>query len=375
MPTTRIDKKFLMLLTILLVFGLVMLISASGPVAFQKFGDSYWYVKHQLFYGFLPGIALFFLFSYIDYRVWRRFARPLFFFSLVLLLLVFVPGMSADWGTSKSWIGFGGLSFQPAEVIKLTLLLFLADWLAKCDREEIIDLHHGLLPFLLILCLVAFLVILQPDLGSLSIIVALSVIVFFLSGARWLHLIGLVMGGLIVMGVLIKSAPYRAARLMTFLQPELDPLGVGYHINQSFLAIGSGGLFGLGLGHSRQKYMYLPEVIGDSIFAVIAEELGFILILVIFILLIGFIWRLTQIASNAQDGFAFLFVAGVAGWMFSQILLNIGSMIGLFPMTGLPLPLISYGGTALSVSLSAMGIVANITRHSKRSVNKAGLSN
>jgi cell division protein FtsW len=162
---------------------------------------------------------------------------------------------------------------------------------------------------------------------------------------------------------------------MTFLQPELDPLGVGYHINQSFLAIGSGGLFGLGLGHSRQKYMYLPEVIGDSIFAVIAEELGFILILVIFILLIGFIWRLTQIASNAQDGFAFLFVAGVAGWMFSQILLNIGSMIGLFPMTGLPLPLISYGGTALSVSLSAMGIVANITRHSKRSVNKAGLSN
>lgn len=372
MNPPQIDKKFLIMLSLLLVLGLVMLTSASGPVAWQKFGDSYWYVKHQLFYGLLPGLVLFFLFSHIDYRVLRRLARPLFYLSLILLLLVFVPGIGAEWGTSKSWIGFFNFSFQPAEVVKLTLLLFFADWLANCDREEIIDPHRGLLPFLLVLGLVAVLLILQPDLGSLSVIAALSIIVFFLAGAPWMHLAGISAGGVLALWILIKSAPYRAARLMTFLQPELDPQGIGYHINQSFLAIGSGGLFGLGLGHSRQKYMYLPEVVGDSIFAVMAEELGFVLIFIVLMLLAGFIWRLLHIARQAPDGFCFLFVAGVAGWLASQILLNIGSMVGLFPMTGLPLPFMSYGGTALLVTLAAMGMVANISRHVSKSSRLAG---
>ena len=369
MSAAPIDRKFLIMLGALVALGLVMLISASGPIAIQKFGDAYWYVRHQIFYGLLPGAVLFLLLSHIDYRALRRLARPLFFGSLVLLLLVFVPGIGADWGTSKSWIGIGGFSLQPAEIVKLTLLMFLADWLARRGEGELSDLRRGLWPFLLSLGSVAILIILQPDLGSLIVVVALAVFVFFLAGAPWSHLAGLTAAGVVALGILIKSAPYRAARLMTFMHPELDPQGIGYHINQSFLAIGSGGLFGLGLGHSRQKYMYLPEVIGDSIFAVVAEEFGFILTVAVLALMVAFILRIIKVARNAPDSFGFLLVAGAAGWLASQILLNVGSMIGLFPMTGLPLPFVSHGGTALMVTLSAMGIVANVTRQSGGDVN------
>ncbi len=358
------------MLGILLVLGLVMLTSASGPVAYEKFGDSYWYVKHQLFYGLLPGMVLFLLLSHIDYRFLRKMAKPMFFVSLVLLLLVFVPGLGATWGTSRSWINIGGFSLQPAEVVKFTLLVFLADWLSRLSGDELQNPKLGLWPFILSLGSVASLVILQPDLGSLSVIVALSVIVFFLAGAPWAHLVGLSAAGAAALYLSIKSAPYRAARLMTFLHPELEPQGIGYHINQSFLAIGSGGLFGLGLGHSRQKYMYLPEVVGDSIFAIIAEELGFVLTMAVLALMAVFILRLLTVARKAPCGFSALFVAGVAGWLLSQILLNVGSMIGLFPMTGLPLPFISHGGTALLVVLATMGVVANITRHIEAASNK-----
>ncbi|MEA3249012.1 MAG: putative lipid II flippase FtsW [Patescibacteria group bacterium] len=362
MHKPQIDRKFLVTLGILVALGLVMLTSASGPIAYQKFSDAYWYVKHQLAFGLLPGAILFFVTYNIDYRAWKRVARPLFFVSLVLMLFVFVPGIGADWGTSRSWINIGGLSLQPAEIIKFTLLIFLAAWLERRTDDDLRDPYRGLLPFLAALGAVAILVILQPDLGSLSVIVATSFILFFLAGAPWHHLAGLSAAGVVALWLLVKSAPYRAARLMTFLHPELDPQGVGYHINQAFLAIGSGGLFGLGLGHSRQKFMYLPEVVGDSIFAVMAEELGFVMTLAVLVLMVYFILRLLRIAKSCSDGFGRLFVAGVAGWMFSQMLLNIGSMIGLFPMTGLPLPFVSYGGTALMVLLAAMGVVANISK-------------
>lgn len=363
MNPPQIDKKFLIMLSLLLVLGLVMLTSASGPVAWQKFGDSYWYVKHQLFYGLLPGLVLFFLFSHIDYRVLRRLARPLFYLSLILLLLVFVPGIGAEWGTSKSWIGFFNFSFQPAEVVKLTLLLFFADWLANCDREEIIDPHRGLLPFLLVLGLVAVLLILQPDLGSLSVIAALSIIVFFLAGAPWMHLAGISAGGVLALWILIKSAPYRAARLMTFLQPELDPQGIGYHINQALLAIGSGGIFGMGLGHSRQKFQYLPEVAGDSIFAIMGEEFGFIVTALFVLAFLFFIFKILKIAKKTTNSFAKLFTIGFAIWIGGQAFINMGAMVGVMPLTGVPLPLVSFGGTALMTTLAACGVVVNINKN------------
>ncbi|HTM68975.1 MAG TPA: putative lipid II flippase FtsW [Candidatus Binatia bacterium] len=357
----RPDHVFLALLGALVAFGLVMLTSASGPLAFQRFSDPYWFVKHQLLYGLLPGAALFLALANVDYRAWRRFAPHLLAASILLLLVVFLPGVGAEWGTSKSWVHIGGFSLQPVELVKLLFLLYLAALLERRGQAGEGGVGTGLAPFLIALATIAVLLMLQPDLGSLLVIAAVAFIVYFVAGAPWLHILGILVAGAGALALLIKSAPYRAARLMTFLHPELDPQGVGYHINQAFLAIGSGGWFGLGLGHSRQKYLFLPEVAGDSIFAVISEELGFIFMLAVLALLIAFVLRIIRIARQAPDPFGRYAAIGIAGWVFCQSLFNIGSMIGIMPMTGLPLPFVSYGGTSMAVLLGAMGVLANIS--------------
>ncbi|HTK04369.1 MAG TPA: putative lipid II flippase FtsW [Candidatus Eisenbacteria bacterium] len=357
----RPDHVFLALLGALVAFGLVMLTSASGPLAFQRFNDPYWFVKHQLLYGLLPGTLFFLLLANIDYRAWRRFAPHLLVGSLVLLLLVFLPGLGAEWGTSKSWIRIGGFSLQPVEIVKLFFLLYLAALLERRGETETGGVGAGLVPFLTALAAIAVLLMLQPDLGSLLVIAAVAFAVYFIAGAPWLHIVGILAAGAAALALLIKSAPYRTARLMTFLHPELDPQGVGYHINQAFLAIGSGGWFGLGLGHSRQKYLFLPEVAGDSVFAVIAEELGFIFMLAVVALIVAFVMRMVRIARQAPDPFGKFAAMGIASWVFFQTLFNIGSMLGIMPMTGLPLPFISYGGTSMAVLLGAMGVLANIS--------------
>ncbi|MEY4744756.1 MAG: hypothetical protein RL272_701 [Candidatus Parcubacteria bacterium] len=363
MSRKRPDTKFLLLLGALIAFGFVMLTSSSGPLAYQKFNDQYWFVKHQFLYGFLPGAVFFIVLANVDYRRWRPLAPHLLTACAVLLLLVFLPGLAADWGTSKSWIRVGGVSVQPVEAVKLFFLLYLAAFLERRGEEGLADVRTGLLPFLTALGAVAFLLMLQPDLGSLLVISAIAFVAYFVAGSPWLHISGIFVAGAGALAILVKSAPYRAARLMTFLHPELDPQGVGYHINQAFLAIGSGGWFGLGLGHSRQKYLYLPEVAGDSVFAVIAEELGFIFMLAVLALLATFIIRLVRIAREAPDQFGRFTAAGIAAWVFSQTMFNIGSMVGIMPITGLPLPFVSYGGSSLAVLLAAMGIMANISSH------------
>ncbi|HSD12208.1 MAG TPA: putative lipid II flippase FtsW [Patescibacteria group bacterium] len=359
----RPDHVFLLLLGALLAFGFVMLTSSSGPLAYQRFDDPYWFVKHQLLSGFLPGAVLFVVLANVDYRRWRALAPYLLGSSVVLLLLVFLPGLAADWGTSKSWINIAGFSFQPVELVKLLFLLYLAALLERRGEDGVGDLRTGLVPFLTALGAIALLLMLQPDLGSLLVIAAIAFVAYFVAGAPWLHISGILVAGAGALVLLVKSAPYRAARLMTFLHPELDPQGVGYHINQAFLAIGSGGWFGLGLGHSRQKYLYLPEVAGDSVFAVIAEELGFIFVLAVLVLIAAFIMRMVRISREAPDAFGRYAAIGIAAWVFSQTLFNIGSMVGIMPITGLPLPFVSYGGSSLAVLLGAMGIMANISAH------------
>ncbi len=359
------DYVFLALAGGLLTLGLVMLTTVSGPVAYQKFQDTYWYIRHQVLFGLLPGLVLMWLTSRIDYRHWRRHAVGLFLFSLFLLLLVFVPGTAAGWGASRSWIHLGSFSFQPAELVKLSLVVYLAALFERRVGSEVRETVSGLVPFLVSLGAVALLVMLQPDLGSLTVIAAAATVVYFTAGASWRHLIGLASAAALFFLLAVKAVPYRTARLMTFLHPELDPLGVGYHINQAYLAIGSGGLFGLGLGHSRQKYLYLPEVIGDSLFAIMAEEIGFILALAVLALFGWFFWRGLDIARRAPDDFGKLLAAGIIGWIFFQTVFNIGSMIGLLPMTGLPLPFMSYGGTAMMILLAAVGLLLNISRQAE----------
>ncbi len=361
----NVDYSLIALIGIILLFGLVVLSSASGPMGYQKFGDNYHYVKHQLVYGLLPGIFLLLVCLKINYSFWRKRALILLGASLFLLLLVFIPGIGTEYGTARSWISIGGLTFQPSELLKLTFLFYLAAWLEARGERKMKDMNSGLVPFLISLGIVMLLLILQPDIGTMSVIVAMAIIVYFLAGAPWSHIGVLGAGGFALFFILIKAAPYRTARFMTFLHPELDPQGIGYHINQALLAIGSGGILGLGLGHSRQKFQYLPEVAGDSIFAVVAEELGLIIsVLVvaafIFLLIKGF-----KIGSQAKDAFGRYLAVGIVSWLVVQALVNIGSMVGIMPMTGVPLPFISYGGSALAVSLAGIGILLNIDKVSK----------
>ncbi len=360
------DYSLIAVFAALLIFGLVMLTSAGAAVGFQKFNDSFYFLKQQFIKGLVPGLFAFFIMSRIDYRKWKDYAVPMLLISIVLLISVFIPGLGAEYGTAKSWINIGGFSLQPSEIVKLTFLLYLASWLERRGTKGAQDIYYGLLPFIIILGVIMFLMMLQPDMGTMSIIVLISLVVYFIGGANIAHLSWITLAGFALLAALVKAAPYRTARLMTFLHPELDPQGIGYHINQALLAVGSGGLWGLGLGHSRQKFNYLPEVTGDSIFAVIGEELGmFFCILVVaaflFLMIRGF-----KIARNAPDDFGKLVAVGISSWFVIQAFFNIGAMIGILPMTGIPLPFISYGGTALAVGMGAIGILVNISMQTKK---------
>jgi len=350
---------------LLLFLGLVTLFSASTALGFQKFGDSYHFIKRQLLHGLLPGLIFLFIFAKVNYQFWKRLIMPLLAVSIILLIIVFIPGIGANYGTAKSWINIGTFSFQPSELVKLTFLLYLATWLEKRGTHGVKDLYTGFLPFLFLLGLVSGLMLLQPDMGTLAIIIFMCVAVFFASGAKLKHVAALLVAGVGAIYLLVLKSPYRAARLTIFLHPELDPQGIGYHINQAFLAIGSGGLFGRGFGLSRQKFQYLPEVTGDSIFAIYAEELGFIFCLILIGLFIAFMWRGFKVAKNSPDQFGRLVAIGVVSWITFQALFNISSMAGLTPMTGIPLPFVSAGGSALAITLAAVGILINISKQSR----------
>jgi cell division protein FtsW len=360
------DLVYLGIVGIIVLFGLLLLTSASAPIGYENFGDSYFFIKHQVVFGLIPGIAGLLIMSRIPYTFWKKHAWNLLIISIVLLMLVFIPGLSAGIGTAHSWISIGGFfSLQPSEIVKLTFLFYLAGWLEMRGRHGVKDVHSGFLPFISVLGVIMILMVLQPDIGTMSIIAAMSLIVYFVAGAPLIYIGGLIAAGVAGLGMLIGLAPYRAARFTTFLNPELDPQGIGYHINQALLAIGSGGLFGLGYGHSRQKFQYLPEVAGDSIFAIAAEELGLFISLFVLMLFLAFLWRTIHIAKEAPDAFGKYVAVGIAAWIVVQAFVNIGSMVALMPITGVPLPFISYGGTSLAISLTAVGVVLNISKYSR----------
>ncbi len=356
----RPDYVLIGLIAVTLGFGLLMLASAGTVVAFEQYGDAGYFVKRQLFAVAVGLVALVFL-SRIDYHVWRRMAFVFLVITIVLLVLVLVPQLSEGAQGARRWLYLGPYSFQPSELAKLTFLLYLGMWLEK-RGQGVQSFEYGLAPFLTLLGIIAGLIILEPNFSTMSVIVAISVVMFFVAGARAKHLLWIIGGAAAAALVLIKLAPYRAARFTVFLNPDLDPQGIGYHINQALLAVGSGGLWGLGLGHSRQKFNFLPEVTGDSIFAVIAEELGFIFSVGIILLFLAIMLRGLKIARSAPDLFGKLVATGITVWFIVQALFNISAMIGLAPLTGIPLPFISHGGTAVSIALAAVGILINISR-------------
>lgn len=360
----KADYVFLAYVLAILVFGLIMLMSASNAVGLDRFDDKYFFIKRQLLLGVLPGIVAFLVFAKIDYRHLKKLSFGIFATSIVLLLLVFIPGLGTNAGTfAKSWINIAGFTFQPAEFAKLALIIYMAAYLS--ERKELLgNFKEGFLVALGLGSIPIVLIMMQPDTGTVFIIAAILFALLFLAGSRLSHLGVLALIGIVGFSFIVLTVPRAMKRVETFLHPELDPLGQGYQINQAFLAIGTGGLFGMGLGHSRQKFLYLPEVHADSIFAVIAEEMGFFLVVGFLALYMLMIFRGLFIAKYAPDPFARLLVSGIVLWFGIQAILNIGAMVGILPLTGVPLPFVSHGGTSLMVALAAIGIIANVSKHS-----------
>ncbi len=368
------DPIFALLLGMLVIFGLLMLTSASWPVGFDKFHDGYYFFKHQLLFGLLPGIVGFVVAYQLPYTAYRRFAIPMLLLTILLLILVFVPGIGLKIKGSHSWISLGAFSLQPSEIVKLTFLMYVAAWMEGTLAKNVKDIAKGLLPFLVVLGAVMGLLLLQPDTGTMGIIVLMALAVYFVAGAPLKYFVMLGFGGIALLWLLTLSTGttaeneeknYRADRLEAFLHPEHDPQGSGYQITQALLAIGSGGFFGRGYGHSLQKFQYLPEVAGDSIFAVIGEELGFLLTSAFLMLYIAFLFRGLHIAEQSPDTFGKYLVVGIMAWLGIQAVVNMGAMVRLLPITGVPLPFVSYGGTALAVALTAVGIVLNVSKYNK----------
>jgi len=354
------DYFFIALVIILVVFGLVMLASASSDLAKLKFGDSYYYLKHQILYGLSFGLLGFFFAAFFNYRKLESWSLWILIAGIVLLFLIFTPlGVSS--GGAERWLNFGPLNFQPGEFIKLAFLIYLAAWLGKSESRSR-SFVSGFLPFLFLSGVIAILLFLQPSTTTAIVLLASSLLTYFIAGARLKFLVAAVVLGAIILGVLIFLTPYRMERILTFLNPERDPLGTGYHLNQAKIAIGSGGLTGVGYGESTTKLRYLPEPIGDSIFAVIAEELGFIGAAGLILVFVLFIWRGFRIARGGRDNFSRWLGASFTSLIGIQAFINIAAISGFFPLTGVPLPFISYGGTALAVFLTMSGLIVNISR-------------
>lgn len=349
----------------IVLFGLVMLTSASGGYGYLRYGDGYYFLKHQVL-ALAVGAALFWFFSRLDYHELRHISFHMLVFSVLLLLLVFMPGLASSANfKARSWINVFGFSLQPSEFVKLTFLIYLAGWLESRKQKQLEDFSQGLAPFLIVLGIIALLMLLQPDFGTFIIIGAVSLIAYFVGGGKFSHILGLILVGALLLFVAVKLKPYQADRFRCYLDPSYSSNAACYQVNQSLIAIGSGGFWGRGFAESKQKLMYLPEVSGDSIFAVIGEELGFIFSVLLVGAFMFLFYRGYLIARHAPDNFGKVLAIGIASWLTLQAMINIGGMSNMMPMTGVPLPFVSFGGSAIMATLAAVGVLVNISKQTK----------
>lgn len=354
------DPWFFGVVILIMGFGLVAVSSASAVLSFRLFGNNNHYFFRQLIFA-VAGFAILYFFTRIDYHIFRKWSRLLILLAIAFLATINIPGLGFTVGGSKSWINTGWFFIQPSEFVKLAIIIYLAAWFDR-KREAESNFWFGIVPPLFIVGLALGLTVVQPDIGTATVMAVIIAAMLLAAGTRWHYLGGLAVTGILGLWLVIKSSPSRAARIVTYLDPNLDPLGVGYQINQALLAIGSGGFWGYGLGSSRQKHDYLPEPIGDSIFAVMAEELGFARIMLL-VLLFGFLAvRGIMIAKSAPDRFGQLLAVGITSWIGLQALINIGAIMNLMPFTGVTLPFVSYGGSSLVALCAATGIILNISR-------------
>jgi len=338
-----------------------MVYSSSAVSAYVNFNDSYYFLKRQIIWVTLGIIAMLFTLN-LDYHVWRKLAAPILIVTLILLILVLIPGLGKVVNGARRWLGFGSLYLQPSEIAKLSMVLFSSASLAR-HQEKITSFVKGLVPQLLILLLVFGLILKEPDLGTALAIGGTVFVLLFTAGAKLSHLTSLGLVGVVGIIAAIILEPYRLKRLLAFSNPWADPLDTGYHIIQSLYALGSGGLFGVGLGRSREKFLYLPEPHTDFIFAILGEELGFIGTITVILLFFLFAWRGFKVAISAPDIYGSILAAGLTTMIIMQALMNIAVVTASMPVTGIPLPFISFGGSALIFTLAGVGILLNISRY------------
>lgn len=372
------DLLLLSFILLLVFFGVLILASVSASFSMQKTGSTFYYLNHQLLFGLLPGFILGFLAFLIPLEKIRTMVVPLLLLTILFLGAVFLPVIGGFSGGASRWIYLGPLSFQPSELLKLSFILYIAALLSPKNEgseernslrrirgfswEKISKGMGTLIPFLFAVGVIAAFLVAQPDVGTLAIIAAVAGVMYFCAKTPFWHILALGGLGILLLFLLIHIAPYRFDRLAVFLNPDLDPLGKGYQLKQAFIGIGSGGLTGRGLGMSVQKFGFLPQPMSDSIFAVFAEETGFLGSILLVVLFLAFAWRSLLLSARVNNQFAGLCMVGITTWITFQALVNIGALSGLLPLTGVPLPFISYGGSALVSELIAMGILLNASR-------------
>ena len=356
-PTVLITTTVLALVTL----GIVMILSASSVSSFASNGSSFTFFKKQLLWAAI-GLLAFFVLSRFDYRRLKGVGYLALPAVMAALVIVLIPGFGIVVGGSTRWIPLGPLAFQPSEVAKLALILFAADVFSRKDEQSFRELSHTAVPMIPALGILAALVLLQPDLGTTLVLGSIGVGMLFVAGAPLRHLIPIgLLGGSLAMAAGIM-APYRRERILAFMDPWQDPLGAGYHAIQSMIALGSGGLFGVGLGASRQKWSYVPNAHTDFIYAILGEEMGLLGTLTVLGLFAFLGYLGIRTARKAPDRFGMLIASGITVWIALQALVNMGAVTSSLPITGMPLPMVSFGGTSLVITLAAVGILSNIAR-------------
>lgn len=361
MKKSSIDKIFFGIVIALVVIGVVMFTSASLGILARNESKFYGVIFNQFVFGLCGGFVALYFGLRIPYKFWREYSLPLFVLSIILTGLVFVPHIGSAHGGARRWINILGISFQPVEFLKIGFIIYFSAWLSWA-KGRIRDIRFSILPLTVLLGVIAIVLLKQPDTKSLILITISALVMLFVSGTPWKYILGMLGVSVIAFIILAFFKPYLMERITTFIHPSHDSSGSSYQLQQSLIAVGSGGVFGRGLGQSIQKFNYLPEPQGDSIFAVVGEELGFVGSIILICIFIAFTLRGYKIAYHAPDSFSKLFIIGTITMITAQSFMNIASIIGVFPLTGVPLVFISHGGTALLLSLGTMGIILNISR-------------
>lgn len=367
MKNKSIDKVFFGIFAALVLVGAIMFTSSSLGILAKNEAKFYGVMFNQFVFGLAGGLVVMYFTMKIPYKFWRTYSMYIFIGAILLTCLVFVPHIGFAHGGARRWVNIFGLSFQPVEFLKIAFIMYFAAWLSWV-KTKVTDWKFSLLPLLILLGIIAAILVHQPDTKSLILMFSAALVMLFVSGMPWKYILIMVLIALVSFGGLVIAKPYLLERVKTFMDPSYDPSGSSYQLRQSLIAIGSGGVVGRGLGQSIQKFEYLPEPQGDSIFAVIGEEMGFVGASLLILLFVAFALRGYKIAYYAPDSFSKIFTIGIITLFTIQSFMNIASITGVFPLTGVPLVFVSHGGTNLLLAIGVIGIILAISKDQKKSV-------